>query len=349
MDDFALLPFSEAKGHFKPGLETLILVGCRGVGDTGLSWLADGISECNVHLNLKGTRCTTTALRSVQDRWRYSDQKKNHAFFGLYPQRRWRDREIINEYGTRYKAARHIQAAQRGRVGRAKAAEVKKLFCKNFVANRLQSWWRGRLARELFAFLIWQRDRRDEAARTLQGFAKIIAAKERRRQLRDRRYVTMATRGAILIQRIYRGVLAKKRVARIRRALAEAARRLLVATEFVQRVFRGHQGRLGSRASRPSASRGRRSATAWRPSSSASGAAARCGSRRRRGGGRRRTRAAAELEAAVKVQGRYRTYRCRKIIGEAAAQRSEMIVAATRIQASYRAMVAACGCSTAAS
>ena len=137
-----------------------------------------------------------------------------------------------------------------------------------------------------------------------------------------------------------RGVLAKKRVARIRRALAEAARRLLVATEFVQRVFRGHQGRL--KFARVKAER-----IAWEKKRNRMAAFIQRvwrGSKvRKQTAARRRAaadRAAAELEAAVKVQGRYRTYRCRKIIGEAAAQRSEMIVAATRIQASYRAMVA---------
>ena len=45
------------------------------------------------------------------------------------------------------------------------------------------------------------------------------------------------------------------------------------------------------------------------------------------------------LAAAIRIQNRYRTYRCRKIIGEAAAQKAGIIMASVRIQATYRGMV----------
>ena len=75
----AMLPFADAA--FKPGIETLILVGCpgalcweaivqgssrkitahvpaasffSGIGDTGLSWICDGVFESLVLLNIKG-------------------------------------------------------------------------------------------------------------------------------------------------------------------------------------------------------------------------------------------------------------------------------------------------------
>ena len=95
LNDVAMLPFADAS--FKPGIETLILVGCPGIGDTGLSWVCDGVFESLVLLNIKGTRCTTSALRSCMDRFRYSKMRKNNTFFGLYPERRWKDRVVINE------------------------------------------------------------------------------------------------------------------------------------------------------------------------------------------------------------------------------------------------------------
>lgn len=211
IDDFALMPLSEiSQGHFNPGLEELVLAGCPLIGDTGMAWVADGLFACNVKLGLKGTKVGNGGVKSVADRWRYSDMKRTKAFFGLWPQQRWRDRVIINEYGARFKAARRIQALTRGNVGRKKAEAVKQQFFRCWVALKLQSWFRGRVARELFQLLLWEHERREHAQTVLKGYSLIIAAKERRRVLRERRDLGIAEGAAVQIQKIYRARLATK-------------------------------------------------------------------------------------------------------------------------------------------
>ena len=193
VDDQTLLPFSELPpGHFDPGLETLMLCGCSAVGDAGLAWLASGIFKTNVLLNLKGTRCTSSGLRSVQDLWRYSDQKKTATFLGLYPQKRWQDRVLINDYWTKYKSARLIQALVRKVAGRARFEAVKQQVFREWVALKMQCIYRGNVDREAFLLIKWAHERRLHAHSLLCGFALIILAKRRRQQLRDHRDLGIA-------------------------------------------------------------------------------------------------------------------------------------------------------------
>ena len=195
VDDLALLPLSELPpGHFAPGLETLILCGCSAVGDAGLAWLASGIFQTNVRLNVKGTRCTSSGLRSVQDLWKYSDPKKAATFWGLHPQPRWRDRAFVNGYWARYKAARRIQAVARKVAGLARFRAVQQQVYRAWVALKLQSVWRATQARDAFRLLKWAHERRVHAQTVLAGFSLVILAKHRRKQLRERRDLGIAER-----------------------------------------------------------------------------------------------------------------------------------------------------------
>ena len=124
LKDVAVLPFAEAM--FKPGLQHLFLCGCRGVSDTGLQWIADGLaSKGLITLSLKGSGITSVALKSVLDAFKYSEYRKNDAYFGVWPTRRWQQRIVINECvkedagaatatttaaGLRYCRARHVCA-----------------------------------------------------------------------------------------------------------------------------------------------------------------------------------------------------------------------------------------------
>jgi hypothetical protein len=51
VDDDALGPFATL-GRFRPGLETLVLAGLPLVTDTGLAYLADGLFQGNVALQV---------------------------------------------------------------------------------------------------------------------------------------------------------------------------------------------------------------------------------------------------------------------------------------------------------
>jgi len=339
VDDMAVLPFSEAT-DLRPGLEELFLVGCTGVGDTGMSWLADGLAHCVVLLSLKGTKVTSTALHSVRDRFRYSELRRNPAFLGFYPLRRWKHRRLINDYGERYRAASKMQATFRAMLGRRRAREAKKIFLGRWCALRLQSLWRGARARELVRLIRWERDRNDRAARCLQGFAHIISAKEELKRLRETYTERLEHRSALHIQTVFRGMIARRLVASIRKARSHQQRRLENGVRLAQRVFRGFQGRI-------------RYARLYRERQEFIKKRERCavtlqrwwrGTWARTLIARKKTAMAREKYqrkiSAIKIQNRYRTYRCRLIIAERRKAKEGRIWAATKIQSHYRAMVA---------
>ena len=100
-----------------------------------------------VTLSLKGTRCSYAALRAVQDRYRYSDLRRNDSFFGLWPHSRATDRMVINDYGLLYRSATKIQAVYRARKDRQMAWVKKQEYCKEKAARLCQARWRGRQGR----------------------------------------------------------------------------------------------------------------------------------------------------------------------------------------------------------
>ena len=341
VDDLALVPFSEVSSeYFKPGLESLVLKGCPLVGDTGLAWLADGLSKCNVLMNLKGTRVSSAGLRSVQDRWRYSEPKKSANFLGLWPQKRWKDRVVINLYGKRFKAARRIQSIARGNAGRLRFEAVRRAFYRQWVALRLQCWWRGRIAREVYQMMVWEHERRVHAQTVLVGFSWIIAAKERLRVLRERRAFGIAERACIRLQTRYRMRLAWLLVERLRAEAAERARRLRRSALDVQRAWRGFCGRQRFKAvlaakialAKKRDEMARLLQRNWRGSSA-----------RRKVAATRRMladRAALEQRCAVMVQTRFRSHRTARILARAARQRRQMVRAAVKLQSAWRAKCA---------
>lgn len=337
VDDLCLAPFGDVGSkHFTPGLEVLNFSGCNKIGDMGLAFLADGISSCNVSLNLLGSRIAHSGLMSVSERWRYSEIKKAPHFYGMHPLKRWRDRRIINDYATKFKAANKIQSIFRGGKGREKAVGVRANFYCSWVTLRMQSWWRGRVAREYFALLVWEFERRNYAHGILVGFKLIIDAKEQKRKKREFRELMIAGRAALQVQRVYRGHLAIKRCERLRAEREALFARQRSSAVAVQRCWRGHSGRIAYGKLRE----------ARRYEEKRRDIACRSLQRTWRGTWSRQVvranrqaladRITLEQKSASKVQARFRRHRCYKIIHKAAKQRIEMVAAAVKMQSAWR-------------
>eukprot|EP00615_Pteridomonas_danica_P019386 CAMPEP_0114383778 /NCGR_PEP_ID=MMETSP0102-20121206/4948_1 /TAXON_ID=38822 ORGANISM="Pteridomonas danica, Strain PT" /NCGR_SAMPLE_ID=MMETSP0102 /ASSEMBLY_ACC=CAM_ASM_000212 /LENGTH=1302 /DNA_ID=CAMNT_0001539917 /DNA_START=24 /DNA_END=3932 /DNA_ORIENTATION=+ len=337
VDDLCLAPFGDVgAAHFVPGLETLNLSGCPLIGDMGLAFLADGLSSCNVSLNLLGSKVASSGLMSVSERWKYSDIKKAPHFFGLYPMKRWKDRVVINSYAGSFKAANRLQRIFRGKKGREEARLVRAQFYRGWVVLRMQSWWRGRVAREYFQLLVWEFERRAHAHEMLVGFKMIIDAKERRRKLREFRELAIAAKAALQVQRVFRGHLAKLRCARLRAEREALFARQRSSAVAVQRVWRGHSGRNLYKALRAAkkAEEKRRDTACRRLQRVWRGAFA----RKQVGDSRRALadRITLEQKCASMLQARFRRHRCYKILWKASQQRIEFVRAAVKMQAAWR-------------
>ena len=212
VDDLALLPLSEAT--YWPGVSALYLTGCAKVSDTGLSWIADGLKNSVnettlVTLSLKGTRCSYAALRAVQDRYRYSDLRRNDSYFGLWPHSRATDRMVINDYGLLYRSATKIQAVYRARKDRQLAWIKKQTYCKEKAARLCQARWRGRKGRERFE---QQRNLDFEmhrAAHVIQNMYQAWKGRKKLRARRNRNWLEHANDEATKIQKVWRGVMGR--------------------------------------------------------------------------------------------------------------------------------------------
>jgi hypothetical protein len=130
--------FHLCEGNFSPGLRHLFLVQCCEVGDTALSWIAEGLKQNELErcvsletLSLKGTKVTSLAVESIRDRFPYSSIRNNSSFLGFWPHARIADRKEINNYHKRAHAAAIIQACVRSRREKGTILRAKEEYCKN--------------------------------------------------------------------------------------------------------------------------------------------------------------------------------------------------------------------------
>ena len=102
--------------QFSPGVRHLFLAQCCKIGDTSLSWIAEGLKQTlDGHvsletLSLKGTKVSPTAVKGMRDRFPYSLLKSNASFLGFWPLARTNDCKVITHYHKRACSAAVIQA-----------------------------------------------------------------------------------------------------------------------------------------------------------------------------------------------------------------------------------------------
>ena len=205
--DQAILHLSE--GNYSPGLRHLLLAQCSKVGDTSLSYL-DGCVSSLETLSLKGTKVTAAAVQGVRDSFPYSLLKSNSSFHGYYPLARINDRKIINRHHKRACAAAVIQAYVRTRRERDTLTRAREERGRKRVAILIGALYRGRRDRRHFREL--RRRKKELLISTLRlqcTFMCRIARKRLNRQ-REMQWLAVAPLASKVIQRRWRGVLARR-------------------------------------------------------------------------------------------------------------------------------------------
>ena len=333
--DNALLPFATSDFR-EPGLQHLHLAGCTGVTDTGVSWVVDGCHDI-VTLSLKGTRVTSSTMKSVLDEFKFSEYRRNGAFFGMWPQPRWKDRMIITEYGQLYRAATRLQATWRAKAGREEALEVKREFYKNWVARKMQAVYRGKLARREAARRAAERARRRGAATTIASFGRLIIARNELQLLRHEAYMRRLDAAALRVQCLWRALVARREAALRRIKRDELLRLQQIQAVMLQKSWRGFLSRRVAKKARVARDEllKKQQGAAIKMQQLIRGRRARKRVERERA--RRAAEDAAELKAALMCQRHFRMHRCKDIVREARDRRAAMEAAAIRVQAAWRA------------
>eukprot|EP00636_Phaeomonas_parva_P005942 CAMPEP_0118879012 /NCGR_PEP_ID=MMETSP1163-20130328/18872_1 /TAXON_ID=124430 /ORGANISM="Phaeomonas parva, Strain CCMP2877" /LENGTH=822 /DNA_ID=CAMNT_0006815021 /DNA_START=227 /DNA_END=2692 /DNA_ORIENTATION=+ len=247
LNDEAMLHLGESQ--FYPGLRHLHLTNCTNISDAGLSWMSDGVDSLYT-LSLRGTRCTYTALRVIADRYRYSHMVRNANFFGLYPLRRALDRKMINEYGAMIKATIKIQSLYRARKAREKAEMRRRKHYMEWTARKLQALWRARQAKKYVELVREYKRFQGRMATLLQNWWRCQLAQKLLKIMLEADYIRRCGVAAVEVQRVWRGVLGRKKATMRRKETMRRLRLQKRASVHIQRVARGYMGRRVARARR---------------------------------------------------------------------------------------------------
>jgi len=247
ISDYSLLAISE--GDLVPGLSSLNLKGTA-VTDTGVTWLAE---RCTSLMTLNLTKCSNVSyagIKAIRESWRHVQLIKTESYFGLKPAHRGSDKRYIDEFGAVWQAATKIQSIYRSKIARRKMAVAREEHLRHWVARRLQSVWRGRIARRYVVMKKMQRNLEEEAAIKMQCVFRAKRARRifKQRQMEfDRRKQVWA---ACLVQRNYRGKLARKWFLGQKKAQMEYIQRCNEAALMVQSCWRGRQARRAAKLKR---------------------------------------------------------------------------------------------------
>lgn len=273
--DLMLLPICEVDRVV--GLTVLSLSHNPQLTDTTIAWVAYGKQNI-MTLSLKGTGITRQAIESVRDRFPYSDMTINDNFYGYWPKTRVDDRKLMNTYFTLTNGITKLQARQLGVSAKKRVQRIKEKRAYTMAILLIQKVLKKFHARMIAGRLRKERFRLNMAALRVTSMFWIAKAKQRAKERRaylyqvkinklatiiQRRYRLFAqamheyaermayeeymrnvNHGATMMQSAVRLFFAKRRVGRIK-AMREARYNLMVRKAFlIQRVFRGHQGRV---------------------------------------------------------------------------------------------------------
>jgi hypothetical protein len=197
-----------------------------------LSWIADGLKTADGSLSLetlslKGTRVTLTSLKGIQDAFLYSSLRCNDSYLGAWPLSRVDDRKAINHYHKRGCAATKIQALVRSSHEKETLQRAREEHAKKRVAVRIGALLRRRKARELFKKLKLTRKKQQASSIKMQCAFRCYLSKKALERLYKQKIDMLKPHSSITIQKHYRGVLGRRKAAKVKRqAMLEAERRL---------------------------------------------------------------------------------------------------------------------------
>mmetsp|Transcript_7644 Transcript_7644/g.22079 ORF Transcript_7644/g.22079 Transcript_7644/m.22079 type:complete len:1139 (-) Transcript_7644:33-3449(-) len=140
----------------------------------------------------------------------------------------------------RHECACLLQRVGLGMLGRRRARDERYRQMSIAAVTRIQAVARGWAARERFA-VMYEAHVRHEAALLIQRVARGMAGRQR---MYERRLAKEQELAVVVVQKRVRGYLARKYVHRLRRQNEEDFRISSAAALVIQRVFRGHRGRL---------------------------------------------------------------------------------------------------------
>ncbi|CAN0132260.1 unnamed protein product [Ascophyllum nodosum] len=240
LDDSALVGFHE---HRMEKLKRVNLRNCPRITGMGVQWLADG---CPVlcSLNLKGTRATLTALDVLKERYPYCYVKVEVRFFGLSPLTKTKQRIAMNRHALLHKSAKRVQHAFRTKIARKEVFVHRRRRVMKTLAGMLSRVWRKKQDRahlQEFSLLI---SREAGCAVVIQTIWRKVLARILVDRLRRERYQRELPRRAIYIQRSYRGVCGRRKVDRRRVEVCKIQERQAEATLSIQQIFRMHRAKV---------------------------------------------------------------------------------------------------------
>ena len=281
LTDHMLLPICEVDRVV--GLSILSLSNNPQLTDTTMAWVAYGRQQL-LTLSLRGTSISKQAITSVRDRFPFSEVTHTDKFYGFLPKTRVEDRQLMNEYNKVSTGFIKLQARARGmrshrlvssmleRRRYLKAILMIQLVVKRFY-SKMQAY-RLRMERERLhdaavrvTSIMWiavalgrvKRRKKFLYEQMLNKMAIIIQRRYRhyfvvmtrwRAQMEYEEFVRRQHFGATKMQSIVRMVFAKRRVGLIKK-MREARHNVQVRKAFlIQRVFRGHLGRVKLRQKR---------------------------------------------------------------------------------------------------
>ena len=237
--------FHLCNGSFNPGLRHLFLAQCCHVGDTSLSWIAQGLKQkapdCCVTLetlSMTGTRVTSLALESIRDKLPYSSIRSNASYQGFWPLDRLADRKKINHYHKRAHSAAIIQALARSRREKDTLKQAREEYCKKRVAVRISALFRGRKARRYCRELKKAKKERLRSTKMIQCAYRCHLARKRVRRKREIKWLTVAPLASTVIQKQWRGVLGRREAIQKRMEACQHCQRQIEATIVIESWFR---------------------------------------------------------------------------------------------------------------
>eukprot|EP00501_MAST-03F_sp_TOSAG23-6_P001230 GSMAST32.ASY1.ANO1.1276.1 assembled CDS len=225
-----------------PGLLTLDLSYCEDVTETGVAWLAERVTTL---MNLNVYKCSLpgSALSGLQESWSYVTIKNSDEFFGLVPQDRAADRRFIEEYGVCWIAAVKMQGIYRAKKAREELAKKRELHLMNWVVTRFQAVYRTRQAKRFFIIKKLMAKRDADAARMLQCAYRMRRARRLLAKQKKDKKDTDILKYAIMVQKRYRGKVAKNLFMLMKIKQRDNIRKAHEAAKRVQRIWRGREAR----------------------------------------------------------------------------------------------------------
>lgn len=239
--DLALLAIVEAS--LNPGLTLLDVSYCKDITEIGVAWLADKMPSL-VCLNVRGCEgVSSQGMKALIGSWKFVSFRNTDTFLGIFPAEDCKQMRFIETYGEVWNAATKIQSCHRKKLAVRKMAARRERHLMHWTARKLQSYWRRKVASKLAVVKRLERDRQVEACIKVQKMFRCRKAREAAARARIEQERRRCEQSATLVQKIWRGKMARNLAEAARQAKRAELKRWNASALQVQRIWRGLEGR----------------------------------------------------------------------------------------------------------